>query len=276
VYDSGRRSRCTGKERDTETGLDYFGARYFSGAQGRFTSPDEFPGGIVDPFTGQEISQPGPLPYADITDPQTLNKYAYVRNNPLRYTDPDGHCTDVLTCGIAIGEAAAAFGGYVTAAAGGALGGLAVYLASPAVGGSGGPSPNPGHYFAESVDNSIKMSGNAQGSGQSQQAQGQQSTPGDPNDPNRKLTRYGDSRESATRLGKKAAESEAKQGVHGVSTTINPAAHNQPGNSTADRSAVEAHFPVQQTGRDQQHHTVVLPKPVTRQVADLFNKIFGR
>lgn len=40
LYDSGRRSRCTGKERDWEAGLDYFGARYFSGAQGRFTSPD--------------------------------------------------------------------------------------------------------------------------------------------------------------------------------------------------------------------------------------------
>ncbi len=74
-----------------ETGLDYFGARYFSGAQGRFTSPDEFTGGIVDPFTGQQVGQPGPLPYADITDPQTLNKYVYVRNNPLRYIDPDGH-----------------------------------------------------------------------------------------------------------------------------------------------------------------------------------------
>jgi RHS repeat-associated protein len=75
-----------------ETGLDYFGARYYSGAQGRFTSPDEFPGGIVDPVTGLQVGQPGPLPYADITDPQTLNKYAYVRNNPLRYTDPNGHC----------------------------------------------------------------------------------------------------------------------------------------------------------------------------------------
>jgi RHS repeat-associated protein len=152
---SGVRQKFTGKERDGETGWDYFLARYYSPAQGRFTSPDEFPGGIVDPFTGQHVGQPGPLPYADITDPQTLNKYAYVRNNPLRYTDPDGHCTDVLTCGIALGEAAAALGGYVTAAAGGAVGGLIVYLASPAVGGSGGPSPNPGHYFAESVDKSI-------------------------------------------------------------------------------------------------------------------------
>ncbi len=82
----------TGKERNAETGLDYFLARYYSAGQGRFTSPDEFQGGIVDPFTGQQVGAPGPLPYADITDPQTLNKYAYVRNNPLRYVDPDGHC----------------------------------------------------------------------------------------------------------------------------------------------------------------------------------------
>jgi RHS repeat-associated protein len=90
------RVKFTGKERDAETGLDYFLARYYSAAQGRFTSPDEFQGGIVDPFTGQQVGAPGPLPYADITDPQTLNKYAYVRNNPLRYTDPDGHVIDYL------------------------------------------------------------------------------------------------------------------------------------------------------------------------------------
>ena len=88
---NGTGSRCSGKERDAESGLDYFLARYYSAAQGRFTSPDEFKGGIVDPFTGQQVGQPGPLPYADIADPQTLNKYAYVRNNPLRYVDPDGH-----------------------------------------------------------------------------------------------------------------------------------------------------------------------------------------
>ena len=85
--------KFTGKLRDNETGLDFFGARYFSGAQGRFTTPDEFKGGgLFDPETGLSDETIGPLPYADISDPQTLNKYAYVRNNPLRYVDPDGHC----------------------------------------------------------------------------------------------------------------------------------------------------------------------------------------
>ena len=62
----------TSKERDAESGLDYFGARYMSSAQGRFTSPD-----------------PKLFPH-DIADPQSWNKYDYTRNNPLRYTDPDG------------------------------------------------------------------------------------------------------------------------------------------------------------------------------------------
>ena len=98
---AGPRQRFTGKERDAETGLDFFLARYYSGAQGRFTSPDEWAGGIVDPFTGQQVVQPGPLPYADITDPQTLNKFVYVRNNPLRYVDPDGHdFDDVFQSGL--------------------------------------------------------------------------------------------------------------------------------------------------------------------------------
>ncbi len=78
LYDSSTRSCCSAKERDAETGLDYFGARYFSSAQGRFTTPDW-------------SAKPQAVPYADFSDPQTLNLYAYVRNNPLNRTDPDGH-----------------------------------------------------------------------------------------------------------------------------------------------------------------------------------------
>jgi len=73
-----------------QTGLDYFGARYFSGAQGRFTTPDEFIGGNGGAYEvgGSRSELPRPLPYADLTNPQSLNKYTYALNNPLRYTAP--------------------------------------------------------------------------------------------------------------------------------------------------------------------------------------------
>lgn len=73
----------TGKERDTESGLDYFGARYNSSAMGRFMSPDY-------------DTEPDTVPYAEFENPQTLNLYSYARNNPLLYNDPDGH--DVNIC----------------------------------------------------------------------------------------------------------------------------------------------------------------------------------
>jgi len=85
----GARQKFTQKERDIETGLDYFLARYYSSTQGRFTSPDEFKGGPVELF--EEVPAGNPTFYADLTDPQSLNKYQYAYNNPLRYVDPDGH-----------------------------------------------------------------------------------------------------------------------------------------------------------------------------------------
>ena len=72
--------KFTGKERDAETGLDYFGARCLSSAQGRWTSPDW-------------SESPQPVPDADFSNPQTLNLYTYGRNNPLSNRDSDGHCS---------------------------------------------------------------------------------------------------------------------------------------------------------------------------------------
>jgi len=73
--------RFTGKERDTETGLDYFGARYYSNGLGRWVSADWSPAPI-------------PVPYADLGDPQSLNLYGYVRNTPVSRMDRDGHCVE--------------------------------------------------------------------------------------------------------------------------------------------------------------------------------------
>ena len=61
----------TGKERDIETGNDYMFARYYNSATGRFLSPDW-------------SAKAEPVPYAKLDDPQSLNLYQFVRNNPIR------------------------------------------------------------------------------------------------------------------------------------------------------------------------------------------------
>src|SRR5580658_8495249 len=74
-----------GKERDTETGDDDFGARYYTFRLGRWLSADW-------------SSVPAPVPYANLTNPQTLNLYAMVSDNPESFADLNGHC-GVITPG---------------------------------------------------------------------------------------------------------------------------------------------------------------------------------
>jgi RHS repeat-associated protein len=82
----GIRQKFTSKERDVETGLDYFGARYFASTQGRFVT--------VDPFAGS--GRPA--------KPQSWNRYAYVSNNPLTLVDPDGMDEQVAQQVVDIGK----------------------------------------------------------------------------------------------------------------------------------------------------------------------------
>jgi len=86
----------TGKERDAESGNDYFGARYYASSMGRFMSPDK-------PFADQHPA-----------NPQSWNLYSYTRNNPLRFVDDDGEKvneapTVIVTYHVSGGTAAEAW-----------------------------------------------------------------------------------------------------------------------------------------------------------------------
>jgi RHS repeat-associated protein len=105
----GQPRRFTGKERDAETGLDYFGARYYGSKIGRFTA--------VDPVYNWN---------ANLLDPQRWNRYAYAKNNPLRFVDPNGED---------VGEAAAWVQGQVSYASNFYIG-AAVGTGNPLVAGS--------------------------------------------------------------------------------------------------------------------------------------------
>ena len=69
---AGNHYKFTGKERDSESNLDNFGARYNSSTMGRWMSPDK-------PFADQH-----PI------NPQSWNLFVYTLNNPLRFIDDDG------------------------------------------------------------------------------------------------------------------------------------------------------------------------------------------
>ena len=91
----------TSKPRDTNSNLDYFGARYYNSNIGRFMSPDW-------------NAKAEPVPYARLEFPQSLNLYSYLLNNPMSGVDPSGHgpqapggaamqCASVgYTCGYAL------------------------------------------------------------------------------------------------------------------------------------------------------------------------------
>jgi len=74
--ESSQRYQFTGYEKDPETNYLYASSRYYNSKIGKYNQPDNL------------------LP--DVYDPQQLNRYAYARNNPYKYTDPNGHFIDTI------------------------------------------------------------------------------------------------------------------------------------------------------------------------------------
>ena len=90
--------KFTGQEEDKETGLYYYGARYYDPVLARFISADSI------------VQSPG--------DPQSLNRYTYARNNPLYYVDPSGHFFEFVLPFLGMMGAGAAFGAGMAALTG--------------------------------------------------------------------------------------------------------------------------------------------------------------
>ncbi len=128
--------KFTGKERDAESGLDEFGARYYSYAMGRFMTPDW-------------EAKPTDVPYANFGNPQSLNLYSYVQNNPTTVGDPDGHCPPcALVLEAAIEEGGIAAWNYLAGA--GVLGLTAAAAGASPSGNTGFVSPGyPSYYHGE-------------------------------------------------------------------------------------------------------------------------------
>jgi RHS repeat-associated protein len=100
VYDV-RGHKFTGKERDGESGLDYFGARYYASALGRFMSTDPL----------RESGHPGM--------PQSWNRYSHTLGNPLRFVDKQGKCSSPA---VGKGQVGICIGLYISSKTIGGLG----------------------------------------------------------------------------------------------------------------------------------------------------------
>jgi RHS repeat-associated protein len=157
------RSISTGKERDAESGNDYFDARYYSSAVGRFMSPD---------WSAKEE----PVPYAKMDDPQSLNLYAYVRNNPLTRVDADGHdgCCEITWNDVQTGFEVA--GAAVTAAEAGVVALGAAAFGAAAYSAAQGNSP----YLTNGYPTSFNLNPTSSNAAPAPQPAGEQSTPASP------------------------------------------------------------------------------------------------
>jgi RHS repeat-associated protein len=240
--------KFTGHERDFTGGTSAENSNYIDYMHARSTVPQ----------WGRFLSVDPTWDSSDLASPQSWNRYSYVQNRPINFTDPDGRILDtVLDVAFVLYDladiaATKIGGGRVTTTQELALGADVAATFIPFVTGAGiGVRAARAAAHAEDVVHVVEGA----------------------KDTGELLHHYGTAKKTVGTLAKKSAEAEGKIGEHGVSATT--AVPTKP-HTSASRAEVEKHFPVKQTGADPHNHTVVLPKPITQRVADLFNELFHR
>ena len=97
--------RSLSKERDNETGLDYFGTRYISSPQGRFTSADPYNIILQVQYKAEISPQDALAEFINyLGHPQQWDRYSYVANNPLKYIDPTGEKLELIGNDLTTGQ----------------------------------------------------------------------------------------------------------------------------------------------------------------------------
>jgi RHS repeat-associated protein len=247
----------TGKERDTETGNDYFGARYYNSNVARWLSPD------------WDAKSSDPVPYAKLDEPQTLNLYGYLANNPLGGVDKDGHqwswdktktALDVAGFIPVVGDFANLASAGISVAQGHYAEAAVSALAAIPVVGMVGEIGKGAELLktAETVIHAEKEVGAAV------RATEEGGT----------IFRRG-AHDTQQLLTNQAGAAEKAGLPHGVSVSTSPAA--KPGQivrSASTSSVEEAGFTLHKTGSDPNHYTAQLPKPVTKKIAETWNALF--
>jgi hypothetical protein len=263
---------------------------------------------LYNPVLGMFITPDSVIP--DLYDPQKLNRYAYVRNNPIIYVDPSGHVEKEEKRPVCYAEGVDSEGNpymlfafeedvertlkdipiesegldLFTVIAKDALdasskaideGDLAKQVKFALLGMGAilleGVTLGGKEKKAEQVVEGVVETGGKKLAKTIATEEGTSAT----KKTGEILSRLGTSKESVSRLERKATEAENQIGIHGVSTT---AGAPKGAASQAARGDVEQAFKVHNTPTrsDPFHRTVELPKPITQQIADLFNSIFGR
>jgi RHS repeat-associated protein len=225
-------------------------------------------------------------PKGDAGGQESWSTYQFAFNNPIRYNDPMGDCppedgpcytdsTEEMTNAIAgtvsdgvVGLYNLTIGPLTNKQASNDADGISIQYSQRK------DPESVSQALSNSVGNGLKAlsifpSSGATGSLLSKVTSGVSSTLG------KWLVRFGDEAESVEKLASDAAKAEKNGFPHGVSTKqVDKVAGSDKVHKSAEQSEVEKVFTVEQTGSKKSHHTVILPKPVTQEIADLFNSLF--